>query len=124
MNFVPSWNEDITRKQYILNHLTIILLWCVYIVTLGVSAGLGDPALLFMMGVGGLFTIISLVLSLLWMNNRLRDGGLSSEGWRIVILIVSVLSGIVGCLAFIYCLVKPTEDTVYPKQLEEDHASG
>jgi len=115
LNFYPSWNEDITRKQYIFNHLAMIALWAVLGVMAGfVSALIPDlsAAIFTAFGIG--VAIGSLILSLLWMNNRLRDGGVSSEGWRICILIVSVVFGLVGILATVYCVVKPTEN---PREL-------
>ena len=110
LNFYPSWNEDITRKQYIFNHLAMIALWAVLGVMAGfVSALIPDlsAAIFTAFGIG--VAIGSLILSLLWMNNRLRDSGLASEGWRVFLIILSILSGIVGCIVLLYCSVKPTE---------------
>jgi cytochrome bd-type quinol oxidase subunit 2 len=60
------------------------------------------------------YTIFAVVVSLIWTNNRLRDSGLASEGWRVFLIILSILSGIVGCIVLLYCSVKPTE---YPSEL-------
>lgn len=122
--FWPGWNDAMGRRDFIFNNILMCLAWFVGVSIFAGFAASESPmvlALAAIMVVGLLYTIC---LSVVWMNNRLRDGGLASEGWRIFIIIVSFLSGIVGCLAFIYCLVKPTEDVVIPRQLEEDHASG
>ena len=122
--FWPGWNDNMGRRDFIFNNILLCLAWFVGVAIFAGYAAAESPftvALGAGLVVGLLYTIC---LSVVWMNNRLRDGGLASEGWRIFIIIVSFLSGIVGCLAFIYCLVKPTEDVVIPKQLEEDHASG
>ena len=122
--FWPGWNDAMGRRDFIFNNILMCLAWFVGVSIFAGFAASESPMVLALgaiMVVGLLYTIC---LSVVWMNNRLRDGGLASEGWRIFIIIVSFLSGIVGCLAFIYCLVKPTEDVVIPRQLEEDHASG
>ena len=122
--FWPGWNDAMGRMDFIFNNILMCLAWFVGVSIFAGFAASESPMVLALgalLVVGLLYTIC---LSVVWMNNRLRDGGLASEGWRIFIIIVSFLSGIVGCLAFIYCLVKPTEDVVIPRQLEEDNASG
>ena len=115
LNLLPKWNEDITRKQYIFNHLWMILIWAGFGAVAGfVSSLMPDISMILFTAFGIGMAICSLVLSLLWMNNRLRDGGVSSEGWRICILIVGVIFGLVGILATIFCVVKPTEQ---PREL-------
>ena len=122
--FWPGWNDSMGRKDFIFNNIFLSLAWFVGMSLFAGYAAAESPltvALGALLVVGLLYTVC---LSVVWMNNRLRDGGLASEGWRIFIIIVSFLSGIVGFLAFVYCLVKPTEDVVIPRQLEEDNASG
>ena len=120
----PGWNDNMGRRDFIFNNILLCLAWFVGVSIFAGYAAAESPliaALAVCMVIGVLYTIC---LTVVWMNNRLRDGGVASEGWRIFIIIVSLLSGIVGFIAFVYCLVKPTEDVVIPKQLEEDHASG
>ena len=123
--FTPGWNDDMSRKEYIYNVLAL----CAF--TVFASLVFGMAAATEFLPIAGLFAIgffvwivYAIVLSFIWMNNRLRDAGLTSEGWRIFIVIMSFLSGIVGIVASIYCFVKPTEHPVIPLDHEVDHASG
>jgi len=111
--FWPEWNSPMTRQDFIWNNIALFGI-CILVASVGavLLAISGDSptmlALAIMTGVlGGFYTLL---LSICWLNNRLRDGGVSSEGWRIVIIILSLLVGFVGVVAFIYSLVKPTED--------------
>ena len=113
-SFWPGWNDAMGRKDYIFNN---IMLWVAWFVGATLFGGVAETessiVLLFViaMVLGSFYTLI---LTAVWLNNRLRDGGLASEGWRIAIIILSFLSGVVGCVAFLYCLFKPTE---YPREL-------
>ncbi len=118
--FWPGWNDAMGRKDFIFNNILLCLTWFVGMTFFAGFAATESPMVLgygALMVVGLLYTIC---LSVVWLNNRLRDGGLASEGWRICIIILSFLSGIVGFVAFIYCLVKPTEN---PRELtvEDDN---
>lgn len=113
-SFWPAWNETMSRKDFIFNNLALSFAWFVgALVFVGVAASESSLALLagVVMVVGLFYTLL---VTVVWLNNRLRDGGVASEGWRIMIIILSLLLGIVGCVAFIYCLIKPTE---YPAEL-------
>jgi uncharacterized membrane protein YhaH (DUF805 family) len=57
-----------------------------------------------------LMLLYTFLITIVWTNNRLRDGGLSSEGYRIAVIAISFIITFLGCLTFIYCCVKPTED--------------
>ena len=122
--FWPGWNDPMGRKDFIFNNLLLFLAW---VTTSTFFVGLAEAQNAFAlflavcMVVGVLYTLI---LTVVWMNNRLRDGGLASENWRIAVIVLSLVSGIVGCLVLIYCMIKPSEDTVIPRHLEEDNASG
>lgn len=124
--FWPGWNDTMGRKDFIFNNILLCLVWYVGIV---IFAGWAStyPSVMLTLGVATVLGIFySLLLSVIWLNNRLRDGGLASEGWRIFIIILSMLSGIVGCVAFVYCVIKPTE---YPAELiveddDECHDEG
>lgn len=108
--FWPGWNDNMGRRDFIFNNILLCLGWFVAMSIFGSYAAAESPLIVALGAVMVVGLLYTLCLSVVWMNNRLRDGGLASEGWRIFIIIVSFLSGIVGCLAFIYCLVKPTED--------------
>ena len=57
-----------------------------------------------------LLLLYTFIITIIWTNNRLRDGGLSSESYRIIVISLSFIITFLGCLTFIYCCVKPTED--------------
>ena len=108
--FWPGWNDAMGRKDFISNNILLCLGWFVGTILFASVAASESPlvmALAICMVLGVFYTIL---LSIVWMNNRLRDGGLASEGWRIAIIILSFLSGVVGLVAFLYCIFKPTED--------------
>ncbi len=118
--FWPGWNDAMGRRDFVFNNILLCLAWFMGMAIFASFSAPASPivlALSMFMVVGLLYTIC---LSVVWINNRLRDGGLASEGWRIAIIILSFLSGIIGCVAFIYCVVKPTE---YPRELtvEDDN---
>ncbi len=112
--FWPGWNDAMGRKDFIFNNILLCLTWFVGMVVFAGWASTYPTAMLTLgvaMVIGVLYTLL---LTIVWLNNRLRDGGLASEGWRIFIIILSLLSGVVGCVAFLYCIFKPTED---PREL-------
>lgn len=115
LDFTPTWNSDMGRKAYILNNLALISVGFVLGVLLGVMLENSQDMLsLFFLVSLVVYTIFAVVVSLIWTNNRLRDSGLASEGWRVFLIILSILSGIVGCIVLLYCSVKPTE---HPSEL-------
>jgi uncharacterized membrane protein YhaH (DUF805 family) len=115
LDFTPTWNSDMGRKAYILNNLALISVGFVLGVLLGVMLENSQDMLsVFFLVSLVVYTIFAVVVSLIWTNNRLRDSGLASEGWRVFLIILSILSGIVGCIVLLYCSVKPTE---HPSEL-------
>ena len=115
LDFTPTWNSDMGRKAYILNNLALINVGFVLGVLLGVMLENSQDMLsVFFLVSLVVYTIFAVVISLIWTNNRLRDSGLASEGWRVFLILLSILSGIVGCIVLLYCSVKPTE---HPSEL-------
>ena len=108
--FCPGWNDNMGRRDFIFNNIMLCMGWFVGMSIFGSYAAAESPLIVALGAVMVVGLLYTLCLSVVWMNNRLRDGGLAPDGWRIFISIVSFLSGIVGCLSFIYCLVNPTED--------------
>ena len=122
--FWPGWNDAMSRQDFVFNNLLLGLVWflgSMFFMGLAETQSVLVLALGVSMVLGVLYTLL---LTVVWMNNRLRDGGLASENWRIAVIVLSLLSGVVGCLAYIYCIVKPTEIPVIPLEDEVDHASG
>ena len=118
--FWPGWNDAMGRKDFIFNNILLCMAWTAGTIVFAGFAASEPPAVLIFSLVLVMSVFYTILLSVVWVNNRLRDGGLASEGWRIAIIILSFLSGIVGFVAFIYCLVKPTEN---PRELtvEDDN---
>ena len=113
--FWPGWNDAMGRKDFIFNNILLCLAWAVGMVAFGIMAAGSSSALATLLAITMVLGIFyTLLLTVVWLNNRLRDGGLASEGWRIFIIILSLLSGVVGCVAFLYCIFKPTE---HPREL-------
>ena len=110
LDFTPTWNSDMGRKAYILNNLALISVGFVLGVLLGVMLENSQDMLsVFVLVSLVVYTIFAVVISLIWTNNRLRDSGLASEGWRVFLILLGILSGIVGFIVLLYCSVKPTE---------------
>jgi len=110
LDFTPTWNSDMGRKAYILNNLALISVGFVLGVLLGVMLENSQDMLsVFFLVSLGVYTIFAVIVSLIWTNNRLRDSGLASEGWRVFLILLGILSGIVGFIVLLYCSVKPTE---------------
>ena len=107
----PDWNRSMSRRDYILNNVCLFftILFCT--ISLAVIIAIDfDPltmasALLAMLG-----TFYSVYLTIVWSYVRLRDAGLASEGWRVFWIVLSVISGLIGLMMFLYCCFKPTED--------------
>ena len=108
--FWPGWNDTMRRKDFIFNNILLCFGWALGTALFAGVAASESPFVVFLAIAMVLGVFYTLLLTVVWMNNRLRDGGLASEGWRIAIIILSFLSGIVGCVAFLYCIFKPTED--------------
>ena len=108
--FWPGWNDAMRRKDFIFNNILLCFIWALCTAFFAGVAASESPFVVFLAIAMVLGVFYTLLLTVVWMNNRLRDGGLASEGWRIAIIILSFLSGIVGCVAFLYCIFKPTED--------------
>ena len=110
LDFTPTWNSDMGRKAYILNNLALISVGFVLGVLLGVMLENSQDMLsVFFLVCLGVYTIFVVFVCLIWSNNRLRDSGLASEGWRVFLILLGILSGIVGFIVLLYCSVKPTE---------------
>jgi len=110
LDFTPTWNSDMGRKAYILNNLALISVGFVLGVLLGVMLENSQDMLsVFFLVSLVVYTIFAVIVSLIWTNNRLRDSGLASEGWRVFLILLGILSGIVGFIVLLYCSVKPTE---------------
>ena len=118
--FWPGWNDTMGRKDFIFNNILLCVGWVLATALFANVAASESPLVLFFVVAMVLGVFYTLLLTVVWLNNRLRDGGLASEGWRIGIIILSLLSGVVGCVAFLYCIFKPTED---PRELtvEDDN---
>ena len=109
-DITPDWNRSMSRRDYILNNVCLFftILFCT--ISLAVIIAIDfDPltmasALLAMLG-----TFYSVYLTIVWSYVRLRDAGLASEGWRVFWIVLSVISGLIGLMMFLYCCVKPTE---------------
>ena len=112
--FWPGWNDAMGRKDFIFNNILLCMAWIVGLTVFAGFAASESPAVVIYAVAMVLGVLYSMLLGIVWLNNRLRDGGLASEGWRIGIIILSFLSGVVGCVAFLYCIFKPTED---PREL-------
>ena len=112
--FWPGWNDTMGRKDFIFNNILLCFGWALGTALFAGIAASESPFVVFLAIAMVLGVFYTLLLSVVWMNNRLRDGGLASEGWRIAIIILSFLSGVVGLVAFLYCVFKPTED---PREL-------
>ena len=111
LDFTPTWNSDMGRKAYILNNLALISVGFVLGVLLGVMLENSQDMLsVFFLVSLVVYTIFAVVISLIWTNNRLRDSGLASERLRVALIVLSILSVIMGCILFVYCVFKPTED--------------
>ena len=111
-HFLPAWNAPMTRGDYIFNNIALTLLWLVGgIFHMKFDAAIHMESILTAIAVGCLLMLLyTFLITIVWTNNRLRDGGLSSEGYRIAVIAISFIITFLGCLTFIYCCVKPTED--------------
>lgn len=113
IDFTPGWNADMGRKSYILNNLMLVGIAFIMGVLLSeIHENSYDSLSLFFLVGMAVYAIFAIVVSLIWTNNRLRDSGLTSQGWRVFWIVLSVCSGLIGLMIFLYCCTKPTEDPV------------
>ena len=112
-DLTPSWSVSMSRRDYMLNNVCLFFTIIFATISLSVIFAIDyDPLSL----AGALLTVAgafySVYLTIVWTYARLRDAGLASEGWRVFWIVLSVFSGLIGLIMFLYCCVKPTEDQV------------
>ena len=111
IDWLPKWNSALNRSEYIINTLALYALGIIIGLFLHVMLiNSYDFLSLIFLIILVAYVMYAVVVSLIWTNNRLRDSGLASEGVRIALIVLSILSVIMGCILFLYCVVKPTED--------------
>ncbi len=114
-DITPDWNRPMSRRDYMLNNVCLFFTIIFATISLSVIFAI-DYDLLTLTGalltVAGAF--YSVYLTIVWSYTRLKDAGLASEGWRVFWIVLSVFSGLIGFLMFLYCCIKPTED---PREL-------
>ena len=110
IDWLPRWNSGLNRSEYIKNTLALYALGIIIGVFLNVMLinSYDFLSLIFLITLVA-YVMYAVVVSLIWTNNRLRDSGLASEGWRVFLILLGILSGIVGFIVLLYCSVKPTE---------------
>lgn len=111
-HFLPAWNVPMPRKDFILNYIVLTIFWLAGgMFYMQFSTPDQINILTTLLAVAWVLLLLyTFVITIVWTNNRLRDGGLSSEGYRIAVIALSFIITFLGCLTFIYCCVKPTED--------------
>lgn len=109
--FLARWNQPMSRMDFMLNNLVLFWSWIVLFSITSIAVSKNLDALAMLLGFPICFFILyNFVISIIWMNNRLRDGGMSKQFWRLVVIFISILSVVAGIVALIYCCAKPTED--------------
>lgn len=110
-NVSPKWNDSIGRRDYILNIVCLFFTVMSCSIFLSIVLAIDSEVLtIASLLLGALGTFYCAYLLVIWSYNRLRDAGITSEGWRVLWIILSIFSGIIGLMMFMYCCVKPTED--------------
>jgi uncharacterized membrane protein YhaH (DUF805 family) len=111
IDWLPRWNSGLNRSEYIKNTLALYALGIIIGVFLNVMLinSYDFLSLIFLITLVA-YVMYAVVVSLIWTNNRLRDSGLASECLRVALIVLSILSVIMGCILFVYCVFKPTED--------------
>ena len=111
IDWLPRWNSGLNRSEYIKNTLALYSLGIIIGVFLNVMLinSYDFLSLIFLITLVA-YVMYAVVVSLIWTNNRLRDSGLASERLRVALIVLSILSVIMGCILFVYCVFKPTED--------------
>ena len=111
IDWLPRWNSGLNRSEYIKNTLALYALGIIIGVFLNVMLinSYDFLSLIFLITLVA-YVMYAVVVSLIWTNNRLRDSGLASERLRVSLIVLSILSVIMGCILFVYCVFKPTED--------------
>ena len=121
--FFPGWNNAMSRAEYIIHNIIVCVAWTgSMMITEGFNyTDISNSAMLTLIAIclvlGLLYTLF---VSVVWTNNRLRDGGVSNEFWRLLIIILGIMSVIAGVVVMVYCAVKPTEDPAIFIDEEDD----
>ena len=114
-DITPDWNRPMSRRDYMLNNVCLFFTFLVLAIALGAILSVDFvPLSMASLLMAMLGTFYGVYLTIVWSYTRLKDAGLSSEGWRVFWIVVSVFIGLIGFLMFLYCCIKPTED---PREL-------